>query len=111
MPVLLGVTKFGIPKRHPLCGKDCNAVFLPGGVESARMVGPRLNSSLLEGGGILKAEAIRIRDANGFHLTYHRLGSNFTFDMDNDCRVYGQQYDDAIQICVRDVNQSIAVGM
>jgi hypothetical protein len=75
------------------------------------MVRPSLNSSLLKGAGISDAEAVRIKDAPGYHLKYEKLNSSFSFDWEADCRIYGQAYNDAIQMCIRNVDQSIAVGM
>jgi hypothetical protein len=90
---------------------DCTSIFLPGGLESARKVEPLLNSSLLKGRSLYQAAAVRINNAQGFHLTYRKLDSSFEFDHNTECYIYGRQYNDSIQICARNVDDSIAVGM
>ena len=110
MPVLLGVTKFATSMKHPGCEGNCTSVFLPGGVESSRQTGTRLNSSLLKGGVLNQGGAIRIKDAQGFLLEFRRPDPTFDFDRNVECVTYGEENRDAIQICARDVDDSIVVG-
>src|SRR5690348_6159417 len=64
-PTLLGVGKYAISMPAPNCSGDCTSIFLPGGLETARKVGPILNLTLLEGGLFRDSETIRIDNAPG----------------------------------------------
>jgi len=113
MPVLLDVNKFATPVSHSACveNSNCTAVFLPGGVESARRVDTILNLSLMKGNIFHESEAIRISDATGFLLTYQKLDLSFDFDRSgSECVMYGRESNNPIQICARNVGPSIAVG-
>lgn len=91
------------------CGTGCRSLVLPGGIELARQVGPSLNLSMFEGGLLDSAETIRINNAPGIVTTY-RNASDITFDPVGDCLYAGQAINDTLQMCIRQVGQSIAVG-
>jgi hypothetical protein len=69
-----------------------------------------LNSTLMKGNIFHDTNAIRIDHAKGYLLTYHTLDHTFDFDREKECKLYGQENNDSIQICARAVGQSIAVG-
>jgi hypothetical protein len=110
-PTLLGVPKYAISMPTTDCTGSCAPIFLPGGLETARKVSPILNSTLLEGGQFVNADTIRINNAPGLLLKFDRLHVDFDFDRERECTVYGQKTNDSIQICIRSINQSLAVGM
>jgi hypothetical protein len=85
-------------------------LILPGGIEMARQVGPALNISMFDGGLLDNAETIRINNAPGIITTFQNVGSIFAFDPVGDCLYTGQSINDTLQMCIRQVNQSIAVG-
>jgi hypothetical protein len=91
------------------CGTGCRSLVLPGGIELARQVSPWLNQSMFEGGVLDNAETIRINNAPGIVTTYRNI-SDITFDPIVDCIYAGQSINDTLQMCIRQVNQSIAVG-
>ena len=89
---------------------NCTSVLLPGGVESARKLSAVPNETLLAGGVFKNAATIQIHNSPGFLLKYQTLGQDFEFDREKECALYGQQLDDGLQICIREVNGSLAVG-
>jgi hypothetical protein len=91
------------------CDTGCTSLILPGGIELARQVGPSLNHSMFEGGLLDNAETIRINNAPGIVTTYRNI-SDITFDPVGDCIYAGQAINDTLQMCARQVGQSIAVG-
>jgi hypothetical protein len=109
-PTLLGVPSFAVTSSAPDCDENCTASFLPGGVANARKISQFLNSTLLEGGLFGNAETIQIRRAPGLLLRFVTLGTDFDFNRENECKLYGLSLNDAIQICIRQSNESLAVG-
>ncbi|PMD43061.1 hypothetical protein L207DRAFT_454895, partial [Hyaloscypha variabilis F] len=91
------------------CDTGCRSLFLPGGLDLVRQVGPWLNQSMFEGGLLDNAETIRINNAPGIVTTYRNI-SDITFDWVVDCLYTGQSINDTLQMCIRQVDQSIAVG-
>jgi hypothetical protein len=92
------------------CDTGCRSLVLPGGIELARQVGPWLNQTMFEEGLLDNAETIRINHAPGIVTTYRNI-SDITFDPVVDCIYPGQSINDTLQMCIRQVNQSIAVGV
>jgi hypothetical protein len=112
-PTLLGDPKYAyrLPDEGDCTrAENCTSFFLPGGVEIARKVRPILNATILEGGVFDNVDVVRIEQAPGFRLQFRHLPGDFTFDLDGDCSYYGMQLNDTLQICAKDMNNSMAVG-
>jgi hypothetical protein len=110
IPSLLGMPKYAVNMPIDGCSDNCSSMFLPGGLEIARKVQPIVNATILEGGVFDNAEAVRVNDAPGFLLKYDHLGHDFQFDLGKDCSYYGDVINDTIEICISDINGSVAVG-
>jgi hypothetical protein len=107
---LLGDPKYAVAVGDSTCGGNCTSYFLPSGIETARRVSDYLNLTLLEGGLFQEGDTIEIANAPGLLLDFKALDSTFTFDWENECQVYGAQMNDSLQLCIRQVDSSIAVG-
>ena len=92
------------------CGDGCTSIFLPGGIEQVRRYLPSLNHTVFDGNQFDTTETISIDQALGTILTYENLASDFSFDRDLDCIYAGQMINDTLQLCIRQVDDSIAVG-
>lgn len=109
---LLSHPKFSIPVSDPTCEGNCTSFFLPGGIETAWQVSSSLNSSLtlLQGGLFKGGDTIEIPNAPGVLLNFAPPDPAFEFDLQGECVVYGDPANDAIQLCIRQIGSSIAVG-
>jgi hypothetical protein len=107
---LLTNTKYAKDTTMDGCGNGCRAFLLPGGLELARQVAPTLNYSIFHGGVLDGAESIRIHNAPGLISTFQTPEAELTFDPVVECVYGGKAINDSLQICVRQVDQSIAVG-
>lgn len=92
------------------CNGGCRSIFLPGGIEIARLALMELNHTLFDGNQFDNAETISIFQAPGTLLTFQNLESDFPFNRILDCVYAGQMINDTLQLCVRQVDDSIAVG-
>ena len=92
------------------CGENCTSTFLPGGIETARKLGPFLNQTLLEGGLFSDSETIQIHNAPGLLLRFDTLPLTFDFDRRRECHTFGESLNDTLQVCIKTVNESLAVG-
>jgi hypothetical protein len=110
IPTLLDVPKYAVSMPLEGCGENCTSSFLPGGIETARKLGPYLNTTLLEGGVFRGSETIQIHNAPGILLRFDNLPPTFDFDRARECHTYGQHLNDTLQVCIRPVNGSLAVG-
>jgi hypothetical protein len=110
IPTLLDVPKYAVAVPMAGCGTNCTSVFVPGGIETARKLGPYLNQTLLHGGAFRDSETIQIHNAPGILLRYDALPPSFDFDRAQECHLYGQHLNDTLQVCIRPVNGSLAVG-
>ena len=112
MTNLLGNPKYALEMEIDDCQpkNNCTSMFLPGGIELARKVQAKVNTTMFKGGAFEGAESIRIYNAPGFAMRFDRLGQDFEFDRQEECTYYGIEDDDIIQICSRDIESSIAVG-
>jgi hypothetical protein len=110
IPTLLDVPKYAVSMPIDGCGENCTSVFLPGGIETARKLAPYLNMTLLEGGAFRGSDTIQIHNAPGILLRFDTLPPSFDFDRENECHLYGQHLNDTLQVCIRTVNGSLAVG-
>lgn len=111
IPTLLDVPKYAVSMPIAGCEANCSSVFLPGGIETVRKIAPYLNMTLMEGGTFLNSETIQIQNAPGVLLRFDDLPPGFDFDRTRECGTYGQHNNDTLQICMRPVDGSLAVGV
>ncbi|KAK4157408.1 hypothetical protein C8A00DRAFT_11739 [Chaetomidium leptoderma] len=109
-PTLLDVPKYAVSMPIAGCRENCTSAFLPGGIETTRKIAPYLNMTLMEGGAFRDSETIQIHNAPGILLRFDKLPPSFDFDRTSECHTYGQHLNDTLQICIRPVNGSLAVG-
>jgi hypothetical protein len=109
IPSLLGVSKYVTGISVGNCTANCTSVFLPGGLELARVLGPNLNATLLEGGIFNHTDAVLLNNAPGMALHFSSPIDGFTFNLKNDCRLY-EIRNDAVQICITPKDSSLVVG-
>jgi len=107
---ILGISKYVTGIAPASCNGTCTSVFLPGGVETARVLGPNLNITLLEGGIFNNADAFLIHDAPGFHLEFFPIAADYSFNRTNDCNLYGESRGQGAYICVGSYHSSIVAG-
>lgn len=110
IPTLLDVRKYAFSMPMAGCGENCTSAFLPGGIETARKLAPYLNTTLMEGGVFRDSETIQIHNSPGLLLRFDALPPSFDFDRTHECHTYGQHLNDTLQVCIRPVNGSLAVG-
>ncbi|KAK4247639.1 hypothetical protein C7999DRAFT_14351 [Corynascus novoguineensis] len=110
IPTLLDVPKYAVSMPIDGCEDNCTSAFLPGSIETTRKIAPYLNQTLMEGGFFRNSDTIQIHNAPGVLLRYDTLPSSFDFDRTRECQLYGQHLNDTLQICIREVNGSLAVG-
>jgi hypothetical protein len=92
------------------CDNGCRAFLLPGGLELTRQFAPSLNYSIFYHGVLDGAESIRIDNAPGFITVFQTPEPKLVFDPLVECVYGGKAINDSLQICVRQVDHSIAVG-
>jgi hypothetical protein len=109
IPSLIGTSKYVTGISDGNCTANCTSVFLPGGLELARVLGPNLNTTLLEGGIFNNTDAVQLNNAPGMGLYFSSPTDGFTFNLGNDCRLYAIR-DDAVQICITAEDSSLVVG-
>jgi len=109
VPSILGVSKYVTGISVGDCTANCTSVFLPGGLESARILGPDLNATLLEGGIFNDTDAVLLNNAPGFGLQFSSPIDGFTFNLKDDCQLYAVR-GDALQICITPKDSSLTVG-
>ncbi|KAF9871475.1 hypothetical protein CkaCkLH20_11122 [Colletotrichum karsti] len=107
---LLNYPRYATKWKMDGCTKDCSVSFLPGGMEIARKVGPLLNSTILKGGLFNNTESIMIESAPGLVAKFDHLASDFEFVMYEDCRTYQTPLGDALQLCKKQMGDSVAAG-
>ena len=106
---VLGVSKYVTGISVGDCTANCTSVFLPGGLELARVLGTDLNATLLEGGIFNHTDAVLLNNAPGMSLHFSSPIDGFTFNLENDCQLYGTR-GDAIQICITPGDSPLVVG-
>jgi hypothetical protein len=96
----------------PDCEGNCNAIYLPGGLEIARKVGPFMNATILQGGVFKGVDAIQIDSAPGLLARFDPLGGGFAFDIEKECKAYvnPEVISDGMQMCLRQLGYSVAAG-
>jgi hypothetical protein len=108
---ILGVSKYVTGIAPATCKGTCSSVFLPGGVETARLLNSNLNITLLEGGVFNDTDAFLIHDAPGFQLEFFPVPKDYSFNRTTDCALYGQSRGEGIYICVGSYNSSLTAGV
>ena len=109
--VILGVSKYVVGVLPSTCnayGSDCTAVFLPRGIENARLQTGNLNTTLLNGTTFQEESTILINNAPGYQLEFFPL-YHYVFQA-SECILYGQEQNDGLQICVSSQNSTIVAG-
>lgn len=88
---------------------NCTSIFLPGGLELARLQGNDSTATLF--GQDLPGDytTIVIENAPGFHLEFSSLGRGFVFDP-SVCRLYGESIGDGIYICLAKDGPTMVAG-
>jgi hypothetical protein len=107
---ILAASKFVTGIAPVTCGGTCRSVFLPGGIETARVLGPDLNRTLLQGGFFDNADVFLIHNAPGYHLEFFPIPADYSFDKTNDCLLYGQSRGQGLYICVGSYDSSLVAG-
>jgi hypothetical protein len=111
IPTLLNVPKYAVSMPISGCGENCTSSFLTGGIETTRKLAPYLNMTLMEGGVFRNSETIQIHNAPGILPRFDNLPATFDSDRSQECHTYGEHLNDTLQVCIRAVNGSLAVGM
>jgi hypothetical protein len=109
IPSILGVPKYVTEISVGNCTANCTSVFLPGGLELARVLGPDMNATLLEGGIFDHTDAVLLNNAPGIGLHFSSPIDGFTFNLKSDCKLYGTD-SDAVQICITPKDSPLVVG-
>lgn len=109
IPSILGVSKYVTGISPINCTANCTSVFLPGGLELARVFGSDLNETLFEGEIFGDADAVLLNNALGIGLEFSSPYDGFKFDIENDCQSYGTR-NDSVQICITTNDSSLIVG-
>ncbi|KAM0330148.1 hypothetical protein ACHAQA_004321 [Verticillium albo-atrum] len=109
---LMHYPRYSIAWNMDGCDGNCSAIFLPGGMEIARKVVPLMNSTILQGGTFNEVDSISIARAPGLAARFDALPKEFKFDIDKECTVFHTPagLSDALQMCIRQVGDSIAAG-
>ena len=112
---LLTNTMFSTDLDFPLedftCARDCRAQIMPGGLAIARQYKNHLNESVFFGDVFGdNMDAIRIENATAMIVKFDTPEpSSLVFDT-TECLYTGQQVKNGLQVCVRQIGNSILVG-
>jgi hypothetical protein len=109
-PNLLKVARYSTAVSLPGCDANCTAFALPGGLEMTRRVNHSLNHTALEDDIFGGVEAIQITNAPGYLIRFESHSGVNSFDVSNDCSIYGKHMNESIQLCIRSDNSSLIVG-
>lgn len=94
-------------------GENCTSVYLPGGIEDARMRNyGNLNSTLLNSPDLFPVKAnpaILVNGAPGYQMDFYSVDSNFTFNT-SECGLYGQNRGQGIYLCVGSNKDAYVIG-
>jgi hypothetical protein len=111
---LLSNTRYAVDTPFDGCDENCRSLILPGGIEIARQFNTSLNYTIFDDGLLNNSTTIRIENAPGLILKFETLEDDFLFNPDSvsgDCVFSGEMINDTLQFCVKQVNDSLAVGM
>jgi hypothetical protein len=107
---ILATSKYVTGISSSTCkGNDCTAVFLPGGVEIARMRTRNLNSTLLSGTQFSDSPAIIISNAPGYQLEFFPIEPGYVFDPDN-CTIFGKERGQGFMLCLASNQSTLLAG-
>jgi hypothetical protein len=107
---LLWVSKYVTGVPPVACTYNCTSIFLPGGIEQARLLGGNLNKTLLEGGVFDGADAIIIWEAPGYQLEFFPTSPSDSFNVTTDCLTFGQSRGQGLYICVATKESTLIAG-
>ena len=90
----------------------CRGVILPGAIGLAREYGPALNESIYSGDIFANVSAVRVANATGMVVRYDVPSKEglLGFDVLRDCVYTGEQVDNGLQICFRQLGNSLLAG-
>ena len=110
---ILESSKF-VTRGSPIAcsGDNCTSIFLPGGIETARLRNGNPNSTLLNTPGfpLTEGTAILINDAPGYQMDFYKPASDFSFNNETDCVLYGQTRGQGMYVCVSSTDLATVVG-
>jgi hypothetical protein len=107
---MLSVPRYVTRIAPVACKYNCTSVFLPGGVEQARLLDTNLNKTLLQGEVFDRGDAIIIQNAPGYHLEFFPMDPKHLFNVPTDCLTFGQSPDQGIFICVAFRESTLIAG-
>src|SRR5204863_125623 len=89
----------GIPPKT-CSGRDCSAVFLPGGLESVYLEPQeeRDHANFFNQQQSDDFTSVLVYDAPGYQVEFSPIESNYTFNPE-DCKTYGETAGDGFYIC------------
>ena len=93
-------------------GDNCTSIFLPGGIEIARLRNGNPNSTLLNTPGLplTAGTAILVNNAPGYQIDFYPPDSDFSFNNKTDCALYGQTRGQGMYLCVGSTDAALVVG-
>ncbi|KAK4164607.1 hypothetical protein QBC43DRAFT_210198 [Cladorrhinum sp. PSN259] len=104
-------TDLSFPLENFTCTNDCRAVMMPGGLTIARQAKQYLNESLLFGGVFAETiDTVRIDNGTGMILKFETPDPSTVVFNSTECVYTGGQVKNGVQVCVRQINDSILVG-
>jgi hypothetical protein len=110
---ILESSKF-VTRGSPIAcsGDNCTSIFLPGGIEIARLRYGNPNSTLLNTPGfpLAAGTAILVDDAPGYQMDFYSPDPDFSFNNKTDCALYGQSRRQGMYLCVGSMDTALVVG-
>lgn len=108
---ILSVPKY-VAETTPLAcsGSNCDSIFLPGGIEQMRLPNTSFGGTVLQGGFLNGPDAITSYRTPGYQLDFFP-STDFTFDPDLDCTLYGVSSGEGIYVCIAtDAESHLVIG-
>ncbi|KAK4442017.1 hypothetical protein QBC34DRAFT_499969 [Podospora aff. communis PSN243] len=105
---MLRYPRFVAPWPTDLCTVECYSHLLPGSLEQVRLR-PTMEKRVTDGNLYPDAEAIRVHQAPGIGLIF-TTPERGVFNMEEDCEIYGNTDHRGLQICLRQLGDSIAAA-
>lgn len=89
----------------------CRGVILPGAINLARRYGPALNESIYSVDTFAGTTAVRLMNVTGMVVRYDvPAAEDLVFDLARDCVYTGEQAENGLQMCFRQVGDSMLAG-
>lgn len=107
---ILWVSKYVIGIPAVACIDNCTSIFLPGGLETVRLLNTNLNITLLEGGIFGRSDAVIIPKAPGYHLEFFPKDPEFSFNTTTDCMLFGQSRGQGLYMCIASKESTLIAG-